>query len=175
MKRIVTIIFTALVVVSCKDKVTSNTDVLTTPMETKEVIQDIAYESFGTTFSLPDAVTAKRMALRYEDLSVGDSIDAKMTAKVKDVCQAKGCWMTLDLLDGKEVMVKFENYGFFVPKDISGKEVFINGKAFVNEVSVDEQRHYAQDGGATAEDIAKIVAPKTTYSFIADGVLLNVK
>ena len=57
----------------------------------------------------------------------------------------------------------------------SGKEVFINGKAFVSEVSVDEQRHYAQDGGATAEDIAKIVTPKKTYSFLADGVLLNVK
>lgn len=175
MKRIITILFTALIVISCKDKMTSNQDVITTPPETKDVIQDIAYESFGKTFSLPDALTAERMAVRYADLSVGDSVPIKMMAKVKNVCQAKGCWMTLDLLDGEEVMVKFENYGFFVPKDISGKDVFINGKAFVNEVSVDEQRHYAQDGGATAEDIAKIVTPKKTYSFLADGVLLNVK
>ncbi len=175
MKRIITILFTALTIMSCKDKMTSNQDAITTPPETKDVIQDIAYESFGKTFSLPDAVTAERMAGRYADLSVGDSIPIKMTAKVKSVCQAKGCWMTLDLLDGEEVMVKFENYGFFVPKDISGKEVFINGKAFVSEVSVDEQRHYAQDAGATAEDIAKIVTPKKTYSFLADGVLLNVK
>ncbi len=175
MKRIITMIITALTIMSCNDKVASNKNVLPTPVETKDEIQDIAYESFGKTFSLPDAVTAERMALRYADLSVGDSVSVKMTAKVKNVCQAKGCWMTLDLLDGEEVMVKFEDYGFFVPKDISGKEVFINGKAFVNEVSVDEQRHYAQDGGATEEEIAKIVIPKKTYSFLADGVLLNVK
>jgi hypothetical protein len=169
------IVCTALIVVSCKDKVTSNQEAARTALEHTKMVQDIAYESFGKTFPLPDAISAKHMAARYADLPVGDSIAVKMTAKVKDVCQAKGCWMTLDLLDDQEVMVKFENYGFFVPKDISGKEVFINGKAFVNEVSVDEQRHYAQDAGATAEEIAKITAPKTTYSFMAEGVLLNVK
>ncbi|MCB0445596.1 MAG: DUF4920 domain-containing protein, partial [Gelidibacter sp.] len=62
---------------------------------------------------------------------------------------------------------------FFMPKDIAGKEVVVNGLAFVNEVPVDEQRHYAEDGGATAEEIAAITAPKKTFSFEADGVLLK--
>jgi hypothetical protein len=105
-------------------------------------------------------------------MNVGDSINSKMVAKVNEVCQAKGCWMTLNLGDGDEVMVKFKDYGFFVPKDIAGKEVIINGKAFVNEVSVDEQRHYAEDAGKSKEEIALITEPKKTYSFEADGVLL---
>jgi len=59
-----------------------------------------------------------------------------------------------------------------MPKNIAGKEVIMNGKAFVEEVSVNEQRHYLEDAGATAEEIAAITEPKKTLSFLADGVLL---
>ncbi len=41
------------------------------------------------------------------------------------------------------------------------------------EVSVDEQWHYAKDAGKTKEDITLITKPKRTYSFEADGVLLK--
>ena len=85
----------------------------------------------------------------------------------------KGCWMTLNMADGNQVMVKFKDYGFFVPKDIAGKEVIINGKAFVEEVSVGDQKHYAEDAGKSAEEIAAITAPKKTFSFEADGVLIK--
>ena len=40
------------------------------------------------------------------------------------------------------------------------------------KVSVDEQRHYAEDAGKTLEEITQIIEPKKTYSFEADGVLL---
>ena len=39
-------------------------------------------------------------------------------------------------------------------------------------MSVDEQRHYAEDKGATKEEIEVITEPKRTFSFLADGVLL---
>ena len=106
-------------------------------------------------------------------MRIGDSINSKMNGKVNEVCQSKGCWMKVDLEDGQQVMVKFKDYGFFVPKDIAGKEVIINGKAFVNEVPVDEQRHYAEDAGKSEEEIAAITEPKRTFSFEADGVLLK--
>ena len=80
--------------------------------------------------------------------------------------------MKLDLGDDKEIMVKFKDYGFFMPLDAEG-DVVINGKAFVSEVSVDELRHYAEDAGKTKEEIAAIIAPKKTFSFEADGVLLK--
>jgi len=133
----------------------------------------VNYQSFGEKIISKDAITAKSMAKHYKGMKAGDSIDSKMIAKVDEVCKAKGCWMKLNLDNGEQVMVKFKDYAFFMPKDIEGREVIINGKAYVKEVSVDEQRHYAEDGGETAEAITAITEPKRTYSFEADGVLLK--
>jgi hypothetical protein len=144
-----------------------------TPENQTAETPEIAYASFGAEISAADALPATRMAEHYKSMSVGDTVNSKMTAKVIEVCQAKGCWMRLELKDGEEVMVKFKDYGFFMPKNIAGKEVVINGKAFVNEVPVEEQRHYAEDAGQTAEEVAKITEPKKTFSFEADGVLLR--
>lgn len=165
MKSITLLIICVLVLNSCKKK-TEESEKVT------EQVEQIEYASFGKEIIASDAVASSSMAHHYKNMNVGDSINSKMTAKVNEVCQAKGCWMTLNLGDGDEVMVKFKDYGFFVPKDIAGKEVIINGKAFVNEVSVDEQRHYAEDAGKTKAEIALITNPKKTYSFEADGVLL---
>ncbi|MEZ4856380.1 MAG: DUF4920 domain-containing protein [Gelidibacter sp.] len=154
MRTIIYILFIALTFTSCKKNESS-------------------YASFGDQIDATNAMSASKMAENYKTMAVGDTINSKMTAKVIEVCQSKGCWMKLDLEDGNQVMVKFKDYGFFMPKDIAGKEVVVNGLAFVNEVPVDEQRHYAEDGGATAEEIAAITAPKKTFSFEADGVLLK--
>jgi hypothetical protein len=131
------------------------------------------YQSFGKEIIADDAANVTSMAPHYKTMKVGDSINSKIRATVISVCQSKGCWMTLNLEDGNEIMVKFKDYGFFVPKDITGREVIINGKAFVNEVPVDEQRHYAEDAGKATEEIARITEPKRTFSFEADGVLLK--
>jgi len=131
------------------------------------------YLSVGMQIDDKDVISTDQMAVSYESLKVGDTLNSKMIAKVDAVCQTKGCWMTLNLKDGQQVMVKFKDYGFFVPKDIAGKEVIVNGKAFVEEVSVEDQRHYAEDAGKTEEEIAAISSPKKTFSFEADGVLIK--
>ena len=75
----------------------------------------------------------------------------------------------------KLVFVKFKDYAIFMPKDSKGQEVIVNGKAFVSKVSVEELKHYAEDRGESQAVIDAIVAPKLTYSFLADGVLLKEK
>ena len=75
----------------------------------------------------------------------------------------------------QEAMVKFKDYGFFMPKDIDGETVIVEGKAFVEEMSVDDQRHYAEDAGKSKEEVAAISEPKRTLSFISNGVLLEEK
>lgn len=147
-----------------------------TKTETEVEAQDnneIAYASFGKEILPDDAVAATSLAQQYKDLKSGDSLDTKMLAKVTEVCQAKGCWMTLALEDSTEVMVKFKDYGFFVPKNIAGQEVIVNGKAFVSETPVEELRHFAKDAGKSDEEIAEITEPEVTYSFLADGVLVK--
>ena len=150
---------------SCKNK---SQDAVVNPVK----VEKIEYASFGKEIIADDAVSASSMAAHYKIMKAGDSINSKIIAEVHEVCQAKGCWMRLNLDDENEVMVKFKDYGFFVPKDITGKKVIINGQAFVKEVSIDEQRHYAEDAGKSAEEIASITVPKRTYSFEADGVLV---
>jgi len=140
-------------------------------LETSDGIE-VNYKSFGKEIIPDDAIAAKSMAEHYKGIAIGDSINSKMIAKVDEVCQSKGCWMKLNLDNGEQVMVKFKDYGFFMPKTSVGQNVIVNGKAYVSEVSVDELRHYAEDAGKSAEEIAQITKPKRTYSFEADGVLL---
>ncbi len=40
---------------------------------------------------------------------------------------------------------------------------------------MDELRHYAQDKGASAEEIAAITMPKEELKFMAKGVILHEK
>jgi hypothetical protein len=169
MKHILALLVLSLVFISCKNN-TNETSEAT--VETEEV-KEIAYASFGEKIEADNAIEANLMAETYKKMTVGDSISTKMIAKVDEVCQAKGCWMKLDLGNDEQVMVKFKDYGFFMPKNIAGKEVIIDGKAFVSEVSVEEQRHYAEDAGKSEEEIAAITEVKRTYTFEANGVLIN--
>lgn len=59
-----------------------------------------------------------------------------------------------------------------MPKDIIGKEVVLDGEATVKEVSVKQQKHYAEDAGKSKEEIAKINSPRKELQFIAKGVLV---
>ncbi len=130
------------------------------------------FRSFGEKIEAVDAKDVKNMLADYNNIAQNDTLQTKFVAKVKEVCKSKGCWMTLELADGEEAMVRFKDYGFFMPKDIEGKQVIVNGLAFVESMSVEDQRHYAEDG-ATAAELAKINAPKKTYGFEANGVLLK--
>ncbi len=145
--------------------------------KTEETISNVApletYKSFGEKIVSDNAIAAASMLKDYKTLKTGDTLDTKITAKVLDVCQAKGCWMILDLGNEQTARVKFKDYGFFMPKDITGKEVIVNGKAFVKEMPVDELRHYAEDAGKSKEEIAAITEPEKTYSLLANGVLLK--
>ncbi len=139
----------------------------------EEVAEEaLAYASFGDEIKADGAISASEMYAKYQALKTGDTITTKVSAKINEVCSKKGCWMKLDLGNEEEVMVRFKDYGFFMPLNAEG-DVIINGKAFVTETSVDELRHYAEDAGKTKEEIEAITEPERTYAFEADGVLLK--
>ena len=155
-----------LVVLGCKGQESKNNT-------TEKDAEITKMASFGSEIEATGSVTSDEMAKTYTTLAVTDTLKTKFTGVVNEVCQAKGCWMKVALKDGSEAMVKFKDYGFFMPKDIAGKEVTMNGLAFVEEMSVEDQRHFAEDAGKTKEEIALITESKKTYSFEADGVLLR--
>ncbi|UAB74574.1 DUF4920 domain-containing protein [Mesoflavibacter sp. SCSIO 43206] len=168
MKKYFLMMAVAVSFLACKNEAKQETQTIETETETV----DVNYKSFGKEIMADDAIAANSMLDHYKDLKVGDSINTKVKLKVNEVCQAKGCWMTADLGDGNEVRVTFKDYGFFMPKNISGEEVIVNGQAFVKEMPVEELRHYAEDAGKTKEEIEAITEPKRTYALVADGVLL---
>lgn len=101
-----------------------------------------------------------------------DKFNGKVKGTVVSVCQEKGCWMKIAREEGEPVMVKFKDYGFFMPKDIVGKEVVLDGEATVKETSVKQLKHYAQDAGKSKEEIEQIKSPKKEIIFVAKGVLV---
>jgi len=96
----------------------------------------------------------------------------KVQGKVVSVCQAEGCWMKLKQSNGADIMIKFKSHSFFVPKNIMGKDVVLNGVAKMTTTSVEMLKHYAEDAGKSKEEIEKITAPKTEIEFVASGVLV---
>lgn len=96
--------------------------------------------------------------------------EAKLKARVIDVCPKKGCWMNLYINDSTTAFVKMKDYGFFVPKDIEGKTIVIEGEAYVEETSVEELRHYAEDAKKTKEEIEAITVPERSIRITASGI-----
>lgn len=101
-----------------------------------------------------------------------DKFSGKVTGKVVEVCLEKGCWMKLEKSDGSPLMVKFKDYKYFMPKDIVGKEVVLDGEAVVKQVPVSQLKHYAKDAGKSEEEIQQIKEAKREVQFIAKGVLV---
>ena len=162
MKKIIVIAALSIILVSCNKK--EETIVKSQPK--------LTYASFGDKITDENPITKEEMLTKYKTLKAGDTINVKLTTKINEICQNKGCWMTLDLGNDENAFVKFKDYGFFVPMNAQKRESVVEGKAFVEETSVAELKHYAEDEGKSAEEIAKITAPKTEYKFLAHGVLI---
>ncbi len=107
-----------------------------------------------------------------EKLATADKFIGKVKGTIKEVCTKKGCWMKLETTEGDGIMVRFKDYKFFMPQDIVGKEVVLDGVAKVTTTSVEELKHYAEDGGKSKEEIEKITEPKKEIEFMAKGVLV---
>ena len=166
MNKIVIVMLLSFVIVAC------NSAKKDTNKENK--IVENTYSSFGDTVSASDYLSSNDALSNYKALKLGDTINLKFNANIKEVCSKKGCWMTLPAgNDDETIMVRFKDYGFFMPLDAAGKEVIVAGKAFVNEVSVADLKHYAEDAGKSSEEIANITEPAMEFAFEANGVLLK--
>ncbi len=161
-KSIVTLVFVSLWIVSCAPKKAETTTEIT-----KE------FTAIGATISATDAKAAQEMLVTFTTMNVGDTVATKFSATISEVCAKKGCWMTLPLGDSIDTRVTFKDYAFFMPLDAAGQDVIVDGIAFVNETSVADLKHFAQDAGKSQEEIDAIKEPKISYSFEAKGVLLK--
>ena len=91
------------------------------------------------------------------------------TGTVDQVCQKKGCWLSLK--DSKtRVRVKFKDYAFFVPTSLIGKKVVVKGSIVRKVTSIEEQKHYLKDAGKPQKQIDAVTKEKKTVTILASGV-----
>ena len=108
-----------------------------------------------------------------ENVAKTGVVEAKIEGEIIETCAKKGCWMKMRA-DNDTLMVRFKDYGFFVPKEgVDGKHVIVNGEAFYDTLTVDLLRHYAEDAGKTEEEIMTITEPEYVLSFTANGVIIQ--
>ncbi|MBC7606347.1 MAG: DUF4920 domain-containing protein [Burkholderiales bacterium] len=162
MKITSTVFCFCLIIFSCQNKSNVNAN-------------ETHYVSFGDSISQKGALSKEEMFAKYAALNEGDTIIAKFRSTINEVCSKKGCWMNLALVNDDQVFVKFKDYAFFVPLNAASNEVIVNGKAFLSVESVAELKHYAKDAGKSQAAIDSIKDQKSSYSFMADGVLIKEK
>jgi len=163
MKNTLLILILAISLHSCKQKAQ--------PAQSPVQVGSTVYEVYGAALDAQSVLPMNDLAMSFSTMKKTDTLFTKVQGTIKEVCTKKGCWMTLDLGEEKDLMVRFKDYGFFMPLEAKG-DVIINGYATISETSVADLKHYAEDAGASELEIEAIVSPELTYSFEADGVLL---
>ena len=126
--------------------------------------------NYGETITKKKAVAASAIPGKLQS---AESLDLKAKGTILEVCQNKGCWMTLDMGGGQTLRVTFKDYGFFVPKDAAGKTAWIEGTAKKDNLSVAQLRHAAEDAGKSEAEISAINEPKEGITFVAKGVIIE--
>lgn len=88
---------------------------------------------YGKKVDKSNAITVDKLE---KSLAKSSKYTGKVTGKVVEVCKKKGCYLTLERAGDKEpVMVRFTDYSYFVPADLIGKNVIVDGYAKVKEAT----------------------------------------
>jgi len=140
----------------------------TTETNNQEITAD-GTQYFGAKITADDAVPyAKMLGM----LDGSDSLAVKVSGEISSVCQKKGCWMRISDDNGEEMIVQFEDYGFFMPKDAAGQKVVIDGYVYSETTDVKTLKHFAEDAGHPQEVIDAITEPQKELKFMAKGVII---
>lgn len=107
-------------------------------------------------------------------LESNDSAQVKVIGTISEVCSKKGCWMEVDLDENNQMLVRFLDYGFFMPLDAAGSIAIIEGIAKVDTLSVAWLKHQLEDAEASQVEIDAIAEPEISYSIEeATGVIIK--
>lgn len=123
-------------------------------------------DHYGSAFSNAPAKPLSEVMKQPESFQTKPVL---VEAEVKQICEKKGCWMSIENGSTK-LRVVFKDYSFFVPQRLVGQKVKIEGVVEAKELSVKEQQHMLKDAGADAKEIAAVTAPKKEFQFVASAV-----
>jgi len=144
-------------------------------------------ETFGSEVTIEKPVS---LAEVYASPDKFEGKEIRIDGEISQVCQHKGCW--IKMTDGdKELIVRFKDYGFFVPKDAATSKVTIQGiftteadKHVMEEASSqkegdheghqhgDEEKSEHPEGKDSDEMTEKQIDSEMPYSFVAHSVII---
>ena len=111
------------------------------------------HNQIGELVDTQEAISIKEAVKSYK--TTGKK-DFTVFGKVKEVCQAEGCWFSYDLLDGP-IIVDF-NDEFTVPKSLKRRDLYATGSFYQDTL-------YNEDGTDSTDATYEL---KT--KFLAKGV-----
>lgn len=125
---------------------------------------------YGNKFETKLAFAAEQLQDKMGDKK---EMPVVVSGTIAEVCQVAGCWITLKNDNGESIFVKIKDHEFAVPKDMGGHKATVKGTAVRKTVSVEELKHYAEDGGKSADEVAAITEPKTEIRINATAMVIE--
>lgn len=126
--------------------------------------------NFGETVTPGEATDISDLQKLF---TTSDTVSAKIAGHIISSCRHSGCWMNLEMGEGKTMHVTFADEAFTIPLDAAGKQAVITGKAIREMIPVETLKNYARDDGKSESEIVAITEPEYVYEFVADGVLIR--
>ena len=121
------------------------------------------HETFGA--AMPDTVEPVALSTLVENHADYEGNSVVIEARVSQVCQKKGCFFIAQ--DGATtIRVAFKDYSFFVPTDISGRQVTLVGELKRVELTEEQAAHFEED--LRSDDVD--VAPGPQFEIVASAV-----
>jgi hypothetical protein len=132
----------------------------------------VTYARYGEPVKMGqgEPVTVKEL---LADVSKFENKPVRVLGTVDKVCERKGCW--LQMADGdKKLFVKFTCPvdGRLIPMDAVGKKAVAQGQLKVKEITEDDARHLAEEGGQTPDQVAKIKGPQKQITLASPGAIV---
>ena len=111
-------------------------------------------EFYGDQVEANEFLTADVVLNSAADLS---GTDVAVQGVIREVCQKAGCWLLLESENDRLLRIHVPRnddgaYAYTLPKDISGREVLVEGRLFEKELSEAEQAHYSEEGNTQAQE-----------------------
>jgi len=128
--------------------------------------------NYGNIVKVDEVATTAEMISSVEETG---EFTGKISGEIKEVCTKKGCWFSMDLPNGESMRVTFKDYAFFLPTNSQGFPIVIEGVATLTETDVETLRHYAEDKGASKEEVEAITEPERKITFEATGAVIKPK
>lgn len=134
--------------------------------------QAISYKNYGP--SRVDSLKAIDLSDMLRQLEQNpEKVSFTFMAPLEQVCQTAGCWATVKKENGELLRVRFKNH-FLIPRNTRlGSIAYFKGEAYWDTISVELQRHFAEDSELSESEKNKITEAKYELSFEAEGVLIE--